>query len=134
MIKTIISIGLWAALGWICASWFGSNIGWGIFALGLVIMILVSGLQLSRIAHWVKDIEAPPPPSVGPWDEILAPIYRQLRKVKQDLTALNQHVDGIILADEALPDGALKSDGPMLTPVCNHPPLEPIGLHLPSPS
>src|SRR3546814_4927466 len=119
MIKTIISLVWGVGLGWSCASWFGSNIGWGIFALGLVIMILVSGLQLSRIAHWVKDIEAPPPPSVGPWDEILAPIYRQLRKDKQDLTELNQHVDGIMLAAEALADGAITLEAAMLLTWCN---------------
>src|SRR3546814_12750233 len=91
-------------------------------------MILVSGLQLSRIAHWVKDIEAPPPPSVGPWDEILAPIYRQLRKDKQDLTELNHPVDGIMLAAEALHDVAITLDAAMFLPWCNQTAIEPIFL------
>src|SRR5690606_14500627 len=130
MIKTIISIGLWAALGWLCGAWLGPHTGWGVFSLGLVVMILVSGVQLSRIGRWVADIDAPPPPSVGPWDEILAPIYRKLRKDKQDLALLNRHVDGIMLAAEALPDGAITLDEAMHLTWCNQTASDHIGLDL----
>lgn len=130
MIKTIISIGLWAIFGWICASWLGSNAGWGLFAFGLSCMILVSGWQLSRIQAWIKNINDPPPPSIGPWDDILAPIYRQLRKNQQEITALNRHVDGIMLAAEALPDGAITLDESMLLTWCNQTASEHIGLDL----
>src|SRR5690606_15687375 len=130
MIKTVISIGWWGILGWICASWLGPNAGWGLFAFGLVCMILVSGWQLSRIQSWIKNINGPPPPSVGPWDEILAPIYRQLRKNQQEITALNRHVDGIMLAAEALPDGAITLDESMLLSWCNQTASEHIGLDL----
>ena len=130
MIKTLISIGLWAALGWLCGSWLGANTGWGLFAFGLTSMILVSGLQLSRISRWVKDIETPPPPSVGPWDEVLAPIYRKLRKNRQDIDLLQRHVDGIMLAAEALPDGAITLNESMQLTWCNQTACEHIGLNL----
>ena len=130
MIKTIISIGLWAAIGWLCAKWLGEGTGWAVFALGLLLMIMVSALQLSRIAKWVKNIEAPPPPSVGPWDEILAPIYRKLRKDAQTIDELNRHVDGIMLAAEALPDGAITLNEAMQLTWCNQTASEHIGLNL----
>lgn len=130
MIKTVISIGLWAALGWLCASWFGLNVGWGLFALGLIAMILISGVQLSRIARWVKKIEDPPPSSVGPWDEILAPIYRKLRKDSQEIAQLNQQVNLIMLAAEALPDGAITLDEAMHLQWCNQTACEHIGLNM----
>jgi two-component system phosphate regulon sensor histidine kinase PhoR len=130
MIKTIISIGLWAAIGWLCAKWLGEGTGWAVFALGLLLMIMVSALQLSRIARWVKNIEAPPPPSVGPWDEILAPIYRKLRKDAQTIAELNRHVDGIMLAAEALPDGAITLNEAMQLTWCNQTASEHIGLNL----
>lgn len=130
MIKTLFSIGLWAAIGWLFAMWLGAATGWAIFSFGLLLMIMVSALQLSRIAKWVKDIDAPPPPSVGPWDEILAPIYRKLRKDRQDIDELNKHVDGIMLAAEALPDGAITLDEGMRLTWCNQTAGEHVGLNL----
>ncbi len=130
MIKTLFSIGLWAAIGWLFAMWLGAATGWAIFSFGLLLMIMVSALQLSRIARWVKDIDAPPPPSVGPWDEILAPIYRKLRKDRQDIDELNKHVDGIMLAAEALPDGAITLDEGMRLTWCNQTAGEHVGLNL----
>jgi len=93
-------------------------------------MILVSGLQLSRISKWVRNIEAPPPPSVGPWDEVLAPIYRKLRQDKVEIELLTRQVDVIMLAAEALPDGAITLDESMLLTWCNQTACEHIGLNL----
>ncbi len=130
MTKTLISIGLWALLGWLIGSWLGTVTGLGIFAAGMVGMILVSGAQLSRISKWVRNIEDPPPPSVGPWDEILAPIYRKLRKDRQEITQLGKHVDGIMLAAEALPDGAITLNAAMELTWCNQTACRHIGLDL----
>ncbi|WP_442593789.1 phosphate regulon sensor histidine kinase PhoR [Parapusillimonas sp. JC17] len=132
MIKTLISIGLWGVLGWALGAWLGAGIGWATFSFGLILMILVSGMQLSRISRWVKDIEAPPPPSVGPWDEILAPIYRKLRQNRQEIDALDEHVNGIMLAAEALPDGAITLDQTMQLTWCNQTASEHVGLNLES--
>lgn len=93
-------------------------------------MILVSGLQLSRISRWVKDIESPPPPSLGPWDEVLAPIYRKLRKDRDNIAMMQRHVDGIMLAAEALPDGAITLNESMQLTWCNQTASEHIGLNL----
>src|SRR5690606_23001001 len=130
MIKTLISISLWGLLGWLCGSWLDSNLGWAIFSIGLIIMIVVSGLQLSRISKWVSNIEAPPPHSVGPWDEILAPIYRALRKNRLEIDDLERHVNSIMLAAEALPDGAITLDEAMGVTWCNQTASEHIGLNL----
>ncbi len=100
------------------------------FSSGLLLMIFVSAFQLTLIKRWVKNIDAPPPPSVGPWDEVLAPIYRQLRKDKQEIETLNRHVDGIMLAAEALPDGAITLNESMHLTWCNQTASEHIGLNL----
>ncbi|TCT11200.1 phosphate regulon sensor histidine kinase PhoR [Paralcaligenes ureilyticus] len=130
MIKTLISIGLWGLLGWACGAWIDPAAGWPIFAFGLILMILVSGQQIARIAKWVKDISRPPPPAVGPWDDILAPIYRQLRKNSAQIEQLNRHVDGIMLAAEALPDGAITLNEEMQVTWCNQTATEHTGLNL----
>lgn len=107
MSKTLITIALLALAGWLLGAWLGPATGWAVLALGLLLMVLVSGLQLSRIARWVKRIDQPPPPSVGPWDEILAPIYRKLKQNRLDLQERSRNFHRALLAAEALPDGAL---------------------------
>jgi len=130
MIKTLLSLGLWGLSGWLFAWWLGPAAGWSVFSLGLIAMILVSGVQLSRISKWVADLDQPPPPSVGPWDDILAPIYRQLRKNSQEIEYLDRYANGILLAAEALPDGTITLDGEMAVTWCNQTASEHIGLNL----
>lgn len=128
MTKTLLSVAAWAFLGWLCGLWLGAATGWGVFSFGLLIMILVSGVQLSRISRWVENINDPPPPSVGPWDEILAPVYRTLRRNRRDLARLHHSVQGILLAAEALPDGAITLNSQMELTWCNQMASEHIGL------
>ncbi|MFT0532683.1 phosphate regulon sensor histidine kinase PhoR [Castellaniella hirudinis] len=130
MSKTLVSVALWALGGWLLGAWLGAATGWAVFALGLLAMVLVSGLQLSRIARWVRRIDDPPPPSVGPWDEILAPIYRKLKRNRLDLKESQRHFRRALLAAEALPDGALTlaSDKSLLW--CNQTAVGHLGLDL----
>ncbi|MBV2181051.1 MAG: phosphate regulon sensor histidine kinase PhoR [Castellaniella sp.] len=130
MIKTLVAIALWALGGWLLGAWLGAATGWALFALGLLIMVLVSGLQLSRIARWVRHIDAPPPPSVGPWDEILAPIYRKLKQNRQDLQERSRNFQRALLAAEALPDGALTLAPDKSLHWCNQMAAGHLGLNL----
>src|SRR5690606_16426631 len=88
MTKTLFTVFLWALAGGILGSWLGPHVGWSILAFGLLLMVVVSGLQLSRITEWVKNIDNPPPASVGPWDDILSVIYRKLRNDRLSIASL----------------------------------------------
>ncbi|MDX3894748.1 phosphate regulon sensor histidine kinase PhoR [Pusillimonas sp.] len=130
MTKTLFTICLWALVAWLCGMWINPVTGWSLLTLGLVAMILVSGVQLSQISRWVKNIDEPPPPSVGPWDEVLAPIYRKLRANRLEIDELNRNVDSIMLAAGALPDGAITLDEEMAVTWCNPVASEHIGLDM----
>jgi two-component system phosphate regulon sensor histidine kinase PhoR len=130
MSKTLTSIAAWALLAWLCGHWFGAVAGWMVFALGLVIMTVVSGVQMAQISRWVRNLDAPPPPSVGPWNDLLAPIYRRLKKDREQIADLNRHVDAIMMAAEALPDGAITLDAGMNVTWCNQTACEHTGLNL----
>lgn len=132
MTKTLLSISLWALVAWLIGLWINPQTGWAILAIGLVSMILISGIQLSQIRRWVKNLDAPPPPSIGPWDEILAPIYRKLRANRQEIDELRHNVDSIMLAAGALPDGAITLDEEMNVTWCNPMASEHTGLNLES--
>uniref|UniRef100_UPI00334165C2 phosphate regulon sensor histidine kinase PhoR n=1 Tax=Castellaniella defragrans TaxID=75697 RepID=UPI00334165C2 len=130
MIKTLLSIGLWALLGALVGAWLGAATGWGVFALGLLAMVLASGWQLSRVARWVRNIDDPPPPSVGPWDEVLAPIYRKLKQNRLELQERTHSFERMLLAAEALPDGALTLDQDLSLLWCNQTAAQHLGLDL----
>lgn len=130
MLSTLSSIGLWALLASLIGWWLGPATGFGVLSFGLLIMVLVSGVHVARISRWVRDLEQPPPPSVGPWDNILSPIYRQLRRDRQELIELDRHVSAIMMAAEALPDGAITLNADMELQWCNRTACEHLGLNL----
>lgn len=130
MSKTFVSVALWAFSGWLLGTWLGAATGWAVFAIGLLIMVMVSGRQLSRIIRWTRDIDQPPPPSIGPWDEILAPIYRKLKQNRIDLQERQRNFQRAILAAEALPDGAMTLDKDMTLQWCNQTAAEHLSLNL----
>lgn len=104
--------------------------GWALYALGLLLMILVSANQLKKIQLWVKNLDAPPPPSVGPWDDVLAPIYRRLKQNRLEIYNQDQHIEGMMMAAEALPAGAVTLDKDMHIQWCNKSAAQHLGLNL----
>lgn len=130
MPNTIFSLVALGLLGWIVGYGITPTAGWVVTTLGLTAMILLSGIQLAQIKKWVTDLSAPPPASVGPWDEVLAPIYRQLRRDTAIITELEQHVESIMQAAEALPDGAITLDQEKLVTWCNRTASDHTGLNL----
>ncbi len=129
MLKTFFAIFLWAVAGSVLGMWLGPHVGWGVFAFGLLLMVLVSGLQVSRVTRWVNDVEQAPPVSVGPWDDILSIIYRQLRVNHQKIERLETDKRRMLEAAEALPDGAVTLDGQMQLTWCNRSASEHLGLN-----
>jgi len=128
MLKTLFAITLWAVAGYALGSWLGPHIGWGMLVFGLVLMILVSGRQVSQVTRWARDIESPPPVSVGPWDDILSNIYRKLRSDRRQIEQQDMDMQRMLAAAEALPDGAVTLDGEMHLTWCNRSAREHLGL------
>lgn len=107
MNKTHSTILILAIIAWLFGLWLGATTGWAFFAISLLIMVLISGHQLQQINRWTTNLHTPPPAAVGPWDDILAPIYRQLKQNRLQIHHLKSQVDAIIMAAEALPDGTV---------------------------
>lgn len=130
MKKTLSTVGLWAMIAAALGVWLGPSTGWAMFAIGLLMMVLVSGKQHHKIEKWARDVSASPPASVGPWDDVLAPIYRELKHNREAIQSLNRQLDGIMMAAEALPDGAVTLDDAMTVQWCNKSACQHIGLNL----
>jgi len=128
MTKTVISVLLWALAGYALGLAFGPHVGWGVFSVGLMLMIFVSGMQLSRVSRWTHDVESAPPVSVGPWDNVLSAIYRKLRRDRETIAQLRLDIQRTLEAAEALPDGAVTLDGQMQLTWCNRSARKHLGL------
>ncbi len=130
MNKTHSTLLILALVAWLIGLWLGPASGWALFALGLLVMVLISGHQLQQINRWVRNVHQPPPASVGPWDHILAPIYRQLKQNRLQIHHLKSQVDAIIMAAEALPDGTITLDQNFRIQWCNQTASNHLGLNL----
>lgn len=121
-------LGAWTALSLALGAWTRPLLGWQVFACGLLLAVLLQGLRLARAARWARDAEAPPPAALGPWDDILAPVYRKLRKNALEIGHLHQQIEQIMLAAQALPDGAIALNEAMLIIWINRIACEHLGL------
>lgn len=130
MKKTLSTVSLWAVIAAALGLWLGPSTGWAMFAIGLLMMVLASGNQHHKIEKWARDVSASPPASVGPWDDVLAPIYRQLKQNREGIKSLNRQLDGIMMAAEALPDGAVTLSESMTVQWCNKSACQHMGLNL----
>ncbi|GGE57603.1 phosphate regulon sensor histidine kinase PhoR [Paenalcaligenes hominis] len=130
MSKTLSTLFFWAVLSAAIGWWLGPATGWGLFALGLLLLVLIGAFQLQKIQRWVTNLDAPPPPSVGPWDDILAPIYRKLKQNRLSIHDQNRHIESMMMAAEALPDGAVTLNNELHVQWCNKSASQHLGLNL----
>lgn len=130
MRKTLSTVSTWAVIATALGLWLGPSTGWAVFALGLLIQVLKSGNQHNKAKYWVRDLHNPPPASIGQWDDIFAPIYRQLKQDRIDIKMLDHHLKSMMMAAEALPDGAVTLDESMTIQWCNKTACHHIGLNL----
>src|SRR5690625_6390254 len=130
MNKTHSSLLILGLVAWLIVFWLVAASGLAFFALGLLLMVLVSGHHLQQINRWVINLHQPPPAGVGPWDHILAPIYRQLKQNRLQIHQLKSQVDAAIMAAEALPDGTLTLDEDFRIQWCNQTASTHLGLNL----
>lgn len=128
MSRTFYLLILWAVLSALTGWWLGAHAGWALLGLGLVVPVVINALQQSRIAQWTQNMASPPPAAIGLWDSVLAPIYRELRNNQRELARLRQHVQGLLQAAEAFPDGALTLNARLELTWCNQTARKHLGL------
>ncbi|HLR12301.1 MAG TPA: phosphate regulon sensor histidine kinase PhoR [Burkholderiaceae bacterium] len=119
---------LWIVLCTLTGWWLGASAGWALLGLGLLVPVVINALQQARVARWTQDTSTPPPAAIGLWDPVLAPVYRTLRNNQRELARLRQHVQGLLQAAEAFPDGALTLNARLELTWCNQTARKHLGL------
>ncbi|MDX3906881.1 MAG: phosphate regulon sensor histidine kinase PhoR [Pigmentiphaga sp.] len=130
-IRNLIAVLVWAGLATLSRPITG-NFSWAVFSFGLGLLLFWHLWQLSRVIRWTRDLQRPPPPSAGLWDEALARIYRHLRNQERQLSLLEGNVQGFLAAAQALPDGLVTLDQEFHIDWCNRIARQHLGLRLPA--
>ncbi|VCU67993.1 Phosphate regulon sensor protein PhoR [Pigmentiphaga humi] len=130
-IRNLIIVLLWAGLAALSRP-LGGGFGWAVFSFGLGVLLVWHIWQLSRVLRWTRDLQRPPPPSAGSWDDALARLYRHLREQQRQLSQLEGNVQGFFAAAQALPDGLVTLNEEFHIDWCNRIARQHLGLRLPA--
>jgi len=131
-LRTLFLVALWA-LAALAAHWLiGEPAGWIVFASALVAMLFWRSWRLQKVSYWARHPDTAPPASVGPWDDILAPLYRYTRARARELADTQRAMQGMLAAAQALPDGAVTMNEDFQIDWCNRMARQHLGLRLPA--
>ncbi|MCW0208629.1 MAG: DUF3329 domain-containing protein, partial [Achromobacter sp.] len=106
-LRTLFLIALWAVAASIAQWLIGDPAGWILFSAALAAMLVWRSWRLHLVSRWANNPDSSPPASVGPWDDILAPLYRYTRARARELDETRDTMHGMLAAAQALPDGAV---------------------------
>ncbi|ANN68860.1 phosphate regulon sensor histidine kinase PhoR [Bordetella bronchialis] len=132
LLRTILLIAAWALLAALAQWLFGDPAGWLAMCVALAATLLARSARLQRVSQWARNPESAPPAAVGPWDDILAPLYRYVRGQARQLAESRDAMQGMLAAAQALPDGAVTLNQDLQIDWCNRVARQHLGLRLPA--
>lgn len=131
-LRTLFLIALWAIAAFIAQWLIGDPAGWILFSAALAGMLVWRSWRLHLVSRWANNPDTSPPASVGPWDDILAPLYRYTRARARELAETQNTMHGMLAAAQALPDGAVTLNEDFQIDWYNRMARQHLGLRLPA--
>lgn len=131
-LRTLFLVFLWALVALVAHWLVGEPAGWIVFSAALAAMLLWRSWRLHLVSHWANHPETAPPASVGPWDDILAPLYRYTRARAREMVEMRESMHGMLAAAQALPDGAVTLNEDFQIDWANRMARQHLGLRLPA--
>jgi len=131
-LRTLFLVALWAIVALFIQWLAGDPAGWAAFCVALLAMLFWRSWRLRAVSHWAHHPDTSPPASVGPWDDILAPLYRYTRARARELAETRGTMQGMLAAAQALPDGVVTLNEDFQIEWCNRVARHHLGLSLPA--
>jgi two-component system phosphate regulon sensor histidine kinase PhoR len=131
-LRTLFLIVLWAIAASLAQWLIGDPAGWILFSAALAGTLVWRSWRLHLVSRWAHNTDSSPPASVGPWDDILAPLYRYTRARARELAETQTTMHGMLAAAQALPDGAVTLNEDFQIDWCNRMARQHLGLRLPA--
>ncbi|KCV66105.1 phosphate regulon sensor histidine kinase PhoR [Bordetella bronchiseptica] len=131
-LRTLFMIAFWAVMALLAQWLIGDPAGWLLFGAAMAVMLLWRSWRLHLVSRWAHDPESAPPAAVGPWDDILAPLYRYTRARARELTETREAMQSMLAAAQALPDGVVTLNEDFQIDWANRMARRHLGLRLPA--
>lgn len=131
-LRTLFMIAFWAVMALLAQWLIGDPAGWLLFSAAMAAMLLWRSWRLHLVSRWAHDPESAPPAAVGPWDDILAPLYRYTRARARELAETRDTMQSMLAAAQALPDGVVTLNEDFQIDWANRMARRHLGLRLPA--
>lgn len=131
-LRTLFMIAFWAVMALLAQWLIGDPAGWLLFGAAMAVMLLWRSWRLHLVSRWAHDPDSAPPAAVGPWDDILAPLYRYTRARARELAETRETMQSMLAAAQALPDGVVTLNEDFQIDWANRMARRHLGLRLPA--
>jgi len=105
--RTLFFVGLWSAVALAIEYRWHSSVGWLVMAVGAGMLLVIRRRQAERVARWLVSPDDEPPAEVGPWDDVVASLYRRIRDQLATIQELEETSNSAMAAGQALPVGVV---------------------------
>ena len=105
--RTLIFFTFWSVLAAAIQYKFQTATGWILLSIGSGVWMTWRSRQSARVARWSLNPQTDPPTDIGPWEDVVASLYRYTRSQSDALNDMEENNTAIMSAAQALPLGAV---------------------------
>ncbi|MEI8402234.1 MAG: phosphate regulon sensor histidine kinase PhoR [Alcaligenaceae bacterium] len=105
--RTLFFVGFWSAIALAIEYRWQSSLGWVAMSLTASLLLVIRRHHAGRVARWILSPDDEPPADVGPWDDIVAALYRRIRDQVATIQELEETSASAMAAGQALPVGVV---------------------------
>ena len=105
--RTLFFIGFWSAIALVIEYRWENSLGWVALSLTTGLLLVIRRRHAERVARWIRSPDDEPPADVGPWDDVVAALYRRIRNQVATIQELEETSTSAMAAGQALPVGVV---------------------------
>jgi len=105
--RTLFFIGCWSAIALAIEYRWQTSLGWVALAITTGLLLVIRRRHAERVARWILTPDSEPPAEVGPWEDVVASLYRRIRDQVATIQELEETSTSAMAAGQALPVGVV---------------------------
>jgi two-component system phosphate regulon sensor histidine kinase PhoR len=105
--RTLLFVCIWSAIALAIEYRWQTSLGWITLSLATGLLLVIRRRHAGRVARWILSPEDEPPVAAGPWDDVVAALYRRIRDQIATIQELEETSAGAMAAGQALPVGVV---------------------------
>ena len=105
--RTLLFIGFLSVIALAIEYRWQNSLGWVALSLTTGLLLVLRRRHAERVARWILSPDQEPPADVGPWDDVVAALYRRIRNQVATIQELEETSTSAMAAGQALPVGVV---------------------------